>query len=87
MSQCKNCKYFKRYTAKYDNHKYGRCQSNKLLYAETTGDGVNYWDNEKMERHILKDTDLLLYMDAEDYYASVEVGENFGCIHFEGVKE
>ena len=83
MNQCKNCKYFKRYTAEYDNNNYGRCQSNKLLYAETTEDGVEIWDNEKYERRIIKDTDLLLCMDAEDYHAEIEVGQDFGCIHYE----
>lgn len=83
MNQCKNCKYFKRHTGEYDNNNYGRCQSNKLLYAETTNDGVKNWDNKKDERRILKDTDLLLFMDAEDYDADVEVGQGFGCIHYE----
>lgn len=83
MKLCKNCKYFKRNTGEHDNNNYGRCLSNKLLYAETTEDGVKNWDKEKDERHILKDTDLLLFMDAEDYDADVEVGQDYGCIHYE----
>lgn len=83
MNQCKNCKYFQRYTGEYDNNNYGRCQSKKMLYSETTKDGVDYWDDEKRESRPLKDTDLLLYMDAEDYYANIEVGQDFGCIHYE----
>lgn len=81
MNQCKNCKYFKRYTREFDNNNYGRCQSNKLLYASTTEDGVENWD--KGERRILKDTDLLLFMDADGYQAEIEVGQDFGCIHYE----
>ena len=83
MNQCKNCKYFKRYTGEYGNKNYGRCQSNKILYAETNEDGVDYWNNTKEERHTLKDTDLLLYMDSDAYYAKIEVGQDFGCIHYQ----
>ena len=85
MNQCKNCKYFKRYTGEYDNNNYGRCQSNKLLYAETIENEVYNMDTEKDERRSLKDTDLLLFMDAEGYNAEIEVGQDFGCIHYEEV--
>lgn len=85
MNRCKTCKFFKRYTEKYDNNNYGRCGSNKLLYAETTKDGVEYWNNGIMKT--LKDTDLLLFMDAEGYQAEIEVGQDFGCIHYQKEKE
>lgn len=86
MNRCKNCKYFKRYTGKYDNNNYGRCQSKKLLYGETTEDKVEFLD-EKGIMQETEETDLLLCMDRESYYADIEVGQDFGCIHYEEAKQ
>ena len=33
------------------------------------------------------ETDLLLYEDAEGYNAFLEVGEDFGCIHYQKEEE
>jgi len=82
MNQCKNCKYFKRYTGEYDNNNYGRCQSNKLQYGETTKDGLEVYD-ETDKLHKIQETDYLVYMDCEGYNAEIEVGQDFGCIHYE----
>ena len=77
MNRCKNCIYFERF--KYEkidngvfrtmkiNVKYGKCKSNKLQY------GSSYDE---------KETDKLLYEDSESYKAYLEVGQDFGCIHF-----
>lgn len=70
MNKCKNCKYFQRYNDERSNNKYGLCKSNKFIYGDSSD------DNNKSK------SDKLFYMDYEWYDASVEVGENFGCIHF-----
>lgn len=84
MNTCKNCKYFKRNESKYSWNKYGECESEKILYAYTVKDHIKNWD-EKIGRieTPLQETDCLLYMDYESYSASCEVGEDFGCVHFE----
>jgi len=47
---------------------YGGCRNDKLQYNRVN-DGV-------------KEKDFLFYYDYEGYSASLEIGENFGCIHF-----
>jgi hypothetical protein len=69
MERCKNCKYFKRHTGKNDNKKYGKCNCEKFNYGDALDDKDNLNDN-------------LFYMDYEWYNADIEVGENFGCVHF-----
>lgn len=69
MNTCKNCKYFKRNKDNYRSEKYGECSCDKFAYDS--------WISEKEE------TDKLFYWDYEDYSANFNVGENFGCIHFE----
>lgn len=68
MNKCKNCKHFKRYTDERYSNKYGKCDCNKFQY-----------DISKKKE---TETDKLYYMDYEWYNADIEVGENFGCIHF-----
>lgn len=71
MNRCKDCKYFQRNTSKYRSNKYGDCNCDKFIYGDS---------NDEKD---LKKNDRLYYMDYEWYSASVEVGENFGCIHWE----
>lgn len=85
--RCKDCKYFKRFDNKkryeeYRWEKYGTCQSKKFLYGLTHKEFVDVLDDIIPEISLL-DTDLLLYNDYDSYNAEFEVGENFGCIHFE----
>ena len=68
-NKCKNCKYFQRNTEPYDNNNFGECSCDKFVYDS--------YINEKEE------TDKLFYWDYESYSADFNVGENFGCIHFE----
>ena len=70
-NRCKNCKYFKRNTHRLYSDKYGECNCSKFMY------GSSY------EEECIKSTDNLLYQDYEGYSASLEVGEDFGCVHFE----
>ncbi len=69
MERCKNCKYFQRYTNENFNNKYGKCNCDKFIYGDASDDKNN-------------SNDKLFYMDYEWYEADIEVGENFGCIHF-----
>ena len=70
MNRCKNCKYFKRNSGDYNSDKYGACNCDKFIYGGS--------EDEKEP----KLNDKLYYMDYEWYRAFVEVGENFGCIHW-----
>jgi len=78
---CKNCKHYKEISIKeyeewdvkkekmvvLDKFKSkGTCDSDKFIY---------YGDENALD-------DRLSYFDYENYQASFEVGENFGCIHF-----
>jgi hypothetical protein len=65
---CKNCKYFNQ---DEDDKEigYGTCACEKMIY-----DCACCFEP--------KEKDLLFYMDYEGYNASIEVGEEFGCIHF-----
>ena len=72
QNQCKNCKYFKRHTGKYDNKQFGKCCNEQKFVYGTSDDNKNGGNN-----------DILFYMDYEWYNAGLEVGEDFGCIHFE----
>ena len=76
MGRCKDCKYFKRNTDKYLNKQFGRCMN------ETKLDYGSSYDNKSYSNTIIT-PDMLLYEDYERYSASLEVGEDFGCIHFE----
>lgn len=69
---CKNCKYYNAYNENdgRDVIGYGICENPKFVY-----DCASCMHN--------KTKDMLLYMDYEGYEASVEMGEEFGCIHFE----
>ena len=87
MNRCKNCKYFKRHNGAYDWNKYGECQSQKLLYgASQENETVKVYDDNYPYTKEKTETDLLLYEDAEGYDAYLEVGEDFGCIHYKEVK-
>lgn len=68
MEKCKNCKHFKRYTDERYSNKYGKCDCDKFQY-----------DISKKEE---TETDKLYYMDYEWYNADIEVGEDFGCVHW-----
>lgn len=74
---CKNCKYYKKYE---DCNYYGECTSNHQIYDTA----YCYEKNTKKE---LIHKNLLLYMDYEYYNAGVEVGEEYGCVHFEKKEE
>lgn len=74
MNRCKDCKYFKH--EKEYSDKYGECTSEKFVYGDSL-DIVKYQNA----------TDMLFYMDYEWYKAYVEVGEDFGCIHFKSKGE
>lgn len=70
MNKCKYCKYFKRNNDKYPYNKYGQCKCNKFIYGDS-------YDRKNESK-----SDELFYLDYEWYKAFIEVGENFGCIHF-----
>lgn len=71
---CKNCKFFD----KLDDCKhYGECTNTKMEY-ET----AYCYEKHKEEKQEKIEKDKLFYMDYEGYSAGVEVGEEFGCIHF-----
>lgn len=74
QKQCKKCKHYSPY--KEDLSKgFGACNCPKFKYE------IAYnWKENGLEK------DNLLYMDYEGYNAGIEVGEEFGCIHFK-VKE
>lgn len=73
MNKCKNCKYFQRNDNEYSNNKYGQCKSDKFIYGDSFDDND---DNNESK------SNKLFYMDYEWYNAYIEVGENFGCVHF-----
>lgn len=75
---CKNCKFFSRIDyCKF----YGECNNVKMEYESA------YCYEKLKERNKGEiEKDKLFYMDYEGYNAGIEVGEEFGCIHFE-VKE
>lgn len=84
MNKCKNCKFFKRNDTSYKWNKYGECQSQKLLYGSSqSNETVEAYDDNYPYYKGRTETDLLLYEDAEGYNAYLEVGEDFGCIHYE----
>lgn len=71
--KCKNCKYFIRNNIDngWGNNKYGSCNCDKFVYGGS-------YEKEKVGQN-----DRLFYEDFESYSAGFEVGENFGCIHWE----
>lgn len=88
MNQCKTCKFFKRHDTSYEWNKYGECQSQKLLYgASQENETVEVYTDEYPYNKKIAETDLLLYEDAEGYNAYLEVGEDFGCIHYEEAED
>lgn len=68
MNTCKDCKFWKRYTEKFDVEYHGahvgQCKSTKLTKTDKPEkDGLGYWDG-------------------EGYSAGIEIGEDFGCVHW-----
>ena len=72
MGKCKDCKYFERDTSEYSGNNYGDCNCVKFVY-DGFGNDPDY-----------NITDQLVYGDYEGYMADFQVGQDFGCIHFEG---
>lgn len=72
ISLCKNCEFFEKHKKNdiYDifSTHYGYCLCPKFCYDMSDEDD--------------KDFSRLYYMDGEGWSASLEVGENFGCVHF-----
>lgn len=74
MNRCKECVFFEKGER---NEHFGKCKNYKKLDYGTS-------NSKKTDWHEIDITDdMLLYMDAEWYSAEIEVGKNFGCIHFE----
>ena len=69
MNICKNCKFFQKNEFEWRSKKYGYCNCKKFEYG-TSGKKEKYKDK-------------LYFKDYEGYSADFEVGEEFGCIHFE----
>lgn len=67
---CKNCRYYSPFEEEKEKG-FGNCNCSKFKY-----EGAYNWKEKGLEK------DNLLYMDYEWYNASIEVGEEFGCIHF-----
>ena len=69
--QCKNCKYWNNGCIDYETNptkkQYGMCGSHKFDYYDPVPNTL----------------DMCLALDAEGYDASVLVGPDFGCIHWE----
>ena len=74
---CKNCKHFKRNNDNIHSTKYGECNCNKFVY------GTSFEHSNSKYNDFSNKADELLYQDYENYSANFEVGENFGCIHWE----
>ena len=72
---CKNCTFWQK---KGDCKHYGSCNNPRFEYESAF---CYEMCKEKQQAPILKDK--LFYMDYEWYNADIEVGEEFGCIHFE----
>ncbi len=75
---CSKCKFWERFVwEKHDgsivSEKYGDCKSDKIIYlvAEEYGES---------DREI--PLDGIGYKDHERYRVELNIGENFGCIHF-----
>lgn len=77
-NKCKNCKYFERNKEEYCCNKYGNCNCTKFVYGSSFIHNDSRYNDYNEEK-----ADELLYKDYEGYSAGFEVGENFGCIHFE----
>lgn len=67
---CKNCKYYTPHTEELSQG-FGSCDCPKFKYESAYN-----WKENGLEK------DNLLYMDYEWYSAGIDVGEDFGCIHF-----
>jgi hypothetical protein len=74
---CKNCKHFKRHKDSCQSIKFGHCVCSKFVY------GSAYEQTKKEDNDFSDEANELLYEDYEGYNADFEVGENFGCIHWE----
>jgi len=92
MGLCKDCRYF---TAKKETHlafreydKYlegkifGSCSCKKFIYPYADKYDKHFAEEDKFEELEIEDDSLIL-QDGEAYYACFDVGENFGCVHFE----
>ena len=66
---CKDCKYWKESTDKYDNGQ-GLCSNEFFIYSDDDED-----DREKLSKS-------LVYSDYECYSAGFRTGPLFGCVHF-----
>lgn len=67
---CKNCRHYIVHEGEHWNTNYGRCCSDKIIYGDSSDS-------------VAEGNDKLFFMDNEWYSADVEVGENFGCVHWE----
>ncbi len=72
MMKCKNCKHWKR----NDGGLFGMCNSNKFI------DTSKEWDYIGVNKNVNNRSDCLEYHDSEEYKATFDTGEEFGCIHF-----
>lgn len=76
---CKNCKFF----SKSDDYKfYGECNNPKMEY-----ESAYCYEKLKERKQEEIEKDKLFYMDYEWYDAGIEVGEEFGCIHYKAKEE
>ncbi len=70
--RCKTCKYWVRFTKKFDveyhGEHVGKCISNAFVYTGQ-GDKISI--------------DEFGYWDTESYHADFETGISFGCVHWE----
>ena len=91
MGLCKDCKYFTEVSRPrcigfdnkpvFEGKKIGVCPCSKFVYLWS--DRYNKsCSGEEYEELVIED-DMLTYEDYEGYSARFNVGENFGCVHFE----
>ena len=71
--KCKKCKYFGNAGDGYTTYSenYGKCNSDKFQYQDACKN----------------ETDNLIYADYDGYEAGVDVGIDFGCIHFKPLEK
>lgn len=77
--RCKDCKYFRIKT----EDTYGNCTNENITNDYEITGGYDKWDT------AYKKDDMLVAWMCDDPYVGVclQVGKNFGCIHFEEKKE
>ena len=77
--RCITCKHWTKYTDKYDVERFathsGECRNDKFVYNDST-----------LDNGVETPKDGLMYWDGEGYQAYFNTGEDFGCIHWTGVK-